>query len=115
MKHDPFTATEKPSNEAMIAALPLHDAETDPKTWNDLEERVDSQEKVQEIRDAKANAGPDAYLWLHDSGDCILWPNQESSEDDNGAKAIERWSLTPAESREVKAAHADEDLVDCFA
>jgi hypothetical protein len=101
--------------EAMIAALHLHDAETDPGPWNDLEERVDSQEKVQEIIDAKADAGADAYLWLHDSGDCILWPDEASSEDDDGSKAIKRWNLTLAEYRALKAAHADADLVDCFA
>lgn len=106
---------DRASYEIMLAGLSTYDGVTDPGPWNDLQELVDSQEKVDEVKRAKAEAGPDAYLWLHDSGDCILWPDEESSEDDNGSNAIERWTLTPAECRALKADHDDETLVDYFA
>jgi hypothetical protein len=35
------------------------------------------------------------------SGDCILWPDEESSIDDDGRNAIERWQLTAEESEEL--------------
>jgi len=101
--------------EAMVSGLVEHGMATDTDAWVFLNDRVAAQETVTAIQKAKAEAGENAYLWLHDSGDCILWPNRESSEDDDGSKAIERWSLTLAEYRAVKAAHEDEDLVDCFA
>ncbi len=34
-----------------------------------------------------------AYLWAHDSGDVILWPDEASSQDDDGAKALQRWHV----------------------
>jgi hypothetical protein len=58
-------------------------------------------EKITEILSAKESAGSSAYLWLHDSGDCILWPTEEASERDNGSKAIGRWKLTKAEVAEL--------------
>lgn len=67
--------------------------------------------KITEIIEAKKSAGTDSYLWLHDSGDCILWPDEESSEDDNGANAIERWELTKAQIAELEDADTESD--DC--
>jgi len=99
----------------MISGLVEHGMATDTDAWVFLNDRVAAQGKVDEIKRAKAAAGSDAFLWLHDSGDCILWPDEDSSEDDNGANAVERWSLTLAEYRALKAAHEDEDLVDYFA
>jgi hypothetical protein len=58
---------------------------------------------AQTVTGAKASAGPDAYLWLHDSGDCILWPDEASSENDNGSRAVGRWQLAPDDCRELIA------------
>lgn len=49
-----------------------------------------------EIIKAK-QARRDSYLWVHSSGDCILWPSEAESQGDNGSKAIGRWSLSPAD------------------
>lgn len=57
--------------------------------------------KITEILNAKKSAGSDAYLWLHDSGDCILWPSEEASQNDDGRNALNRWQLTKAEVSEL--------------
>lgn len=46
-----------------------------------------------EIIERKHSEGPEAYLWVHDSGDVILWPDEESSKNDDGAHAAERWQV----------------------
>ncbi len=56
---------------------------------------------IQSIIDAKSAAGSAAYLWLHDSGDCILWPTEDASEGDDGSKAIGRWQVTTAQIAEL--------------
>lgn len=56
---------------------------------------------VKEILEAKEAAGEDAFLWLHSSGDCILWPTEESSINDDGENAVERWQLTDEEADEL--------------
>ncbi len=56
---------------------------------------------VNEILSAKSAAGNDAYLWLHDSGDCILWPTEEASINDDGKNAVERWQLSSDEVAEL--------------
>ena len=56
-----------------------------------------------EILSAKAAAGAGAYLWLHDSGDCILWPTKEDSIDDDGKNAIDRWQVSKEVAGELIA------------
>jgi hypothetical protein len=53
-------------------------------------------EKLSEILAAKKEAGADAYLWVHTSGDVILWPDEASSENDAGANALSRWHVNAA-------------------
>ena len=55
----------------------------------------------EEILTAKKEAGPGAYLWLHDSGDCMLWPDAGASVDDDGKSAIGRWQLSQEEAAEL--------------
>lgn len=57
--------------------------------------------KAREIWEARANMGEGAFLYLHESGDCILWESEADSVDDDGRKAVARWQLTEAEVREV--------------
>jgi hypothetical protein len=48
---------------------------------------------INEIIAAKNEAGEDAFLWLHSSGDCILWASEAESEGDDGHRALGRWQL----------------------
>jgi hypothetical protein len=55
-----------------------------------------SMNRVAEIlKSKKASSG---YLWIQSlAGDCILWPSEEASVNDDGKNAIGRWQLTPSE------------------
>lgn len=49
--------------------------------------------KANEIIERKHGEGAEAYLWVHSSGDVILWPDEDASVDDDGANAAERWHV----------------------
>ncbi len=54
---------------------------------------------IEEILSAKYESGENAYLWLHSAtGDCILWPTEDASENEDSADAIGRWQLTATQS-----------------
>jgi hypothetical protein len=56
--------------------------------------------KIQEILAAKVESGENAYLWLQAAaGDCILWPTQDASENEDSADEIGRWLLTADEAK----------------
>lgn len=55
--------------------------------------------KIEEILSAKVKSGENAYLWLRSAdGDCILWPTQDASENEDSADEIGRWQLTVDEA-----------------
>ena len=55
--------------------------------------------KIEEILSAKNESGENAYLWLQAAvGDCILWPTQDASENEDSADEIGRWELTVDEA-----------------
>jgi hypothetical protein len=41
------------------------------------------------------NVDGDPVLYVHDSGDVILWANEVDAENDDGSNALERWSVSP--------------------
>lgn len=58
--------------------------------------------KIDEILAAKSASGENAYLWLQSAvGDCILWPTQDASENEDSADEIGRWELTVEEANEL--------------
>ena len=65
---------------------------------------------TQAITDAKRAAGPGAYLWLDDNGDCILWPSEDASIDDDGQRALARWHLTEDEAAALLATGEVDDV-----
>lgn len=48
---------------------------------------------VRAILAAKAAAGEGAYLSLHNSGECILWPSEGASVNDDGRRAVGWWQV----------------------
>lgn len=66
--------------------------------------------KIEEICLAKEGAGENAYLWLQSAeGECILWPTQDASENEDSADEIGRWQLTAEERNElIESGEVDE-------
>lgn len=58
---------------------------------------------IETILAAKTAEGAGAYLWLHSSGDCILWSCEQDSIDDDGANAVGRWQLSKIEAEALAA------------
>lgn len=58
--------------------------------------------KIDEILSAKVKSGENAYLWLQSAeGDCILWPTQDASENEDSSDEIGRWQLAVDETNEL--------------
>lgn len=58
--------------------------------------------KIEQILTQKSNSGENAYLWLQSADrDCILWPTQDASENEDSADEIGRWELTVDEASEL--------------
>lgn len=64
---------------------------------------------AEEILIARTDAGPDAYLWVHTSGDVILWP-AEPGPDNDGCDALARWQVSPAVVDELIASGDVDDV-----
>lgn len=62
-----------------------------------------SQTTATDILERKREEGQDAFLWVHDSGDVILWPDEPSSENDDGSHAVARWQVGPGVVSELIA------------
>ena len=63
-----------------------------------------------DIVEAKRATGSHAYLWLHSSGDCILWACEDDSVDDDGTRAVERWQLDSDTVEELIDSGAVDDV-----
>ncbi len=58
--------------------------------------------RIEHILSEKLKSGQNAYLWLQsDDRDCILWPTQDASENEDSADEIGRWELTVDEANEL--------------
>lgn len=58
--------------------------------------------QIEEILSAKLESGANAYFLLQSAeGDCILWPPQDASENEDSADKIGRWQLTVDEANEL--------------
>lgn len=59
------------------------------------------------ILEAIRSAGPDAVVAINDVGeydDVLLWESAEHAQNDDGRRAVGRWSVLPATTRELRAA-----------
>jgi len=58
--------------------------------------------KIDHILSQKSDSGENAYLYLQSADrDCILWPTQDASENEDSADEIGRWALTVDEANEL--------------
>jgi hypothetical protein len=64
---------------------------------------------AEEILIAKTDAGDGAYLWVHTSGDVILW-HTEPGPGNDGADAAARWHVGPAVVDELIASGDVDDV-----
>lgn len=81
------------SRDALEWWITNDETDYDQEEVNEALDAVDiTSELVDDIIEKKRDT--DGFLWLHDSGDCILWPDSDAAENDDGSEAIERWKLS---------------------
>lgn len=84
-------------NEIIIKNKTGHPNRPHPKGETKMNELTNT------IITAKKEASSNAFLWLNElAGDCILWPSEEDSIDDDGKNAIERWDVSEEVMAELK-------------
>jgi hypothetical protein len=58
--------------------------------------------RIEHILSEKRNSGDNSYLWLQSADrDCILWPTQDASENEDSGDELGRWELTVDEAKEL--------------
>lgn len=72
------------------------------------EEAIDAlPHPVRDIVTELVFAGRHSVMMVHDSGDVLIWKSEADSEDDDGARALGRWTVEDLEHREMLSPLAD--------